>query len=611
MVYKSKLNIIFIAILLSYIFYAKPLLAKSIDENETMLLSYNEVSQDNKIAETTTTDQKNINKNLLLPTQTPGFLPTDIDRTRQYYNNMSDFNPKKESPKKDEGIINLPNIITDPEKRNVDELVILIKEVTISKSSIFSDDELEKFKSLVRNKKVTASDLNNLVYTINNEYQKRRYITAKAFIPVADLEGGILHIELLEARIGKIIVEKNRFNRTFFIKSWLSQKEGDVFDLTKLENDLKNFNKQSRGVYLRAKLKPGKEYGTTDIIITASETIPLHLTSSYDNFGRDNTGLQRGGIVTSLDSVIGIQDRLTNGVNLSRGSISSFTDYSIPLNKKGTRLGGSYMFGNTDISDGIYKSFDINSKTNAFAIYLVHPLVDKNRFSLSSNTSVNFKNSDTTISQFSYTKMRDMNLAVGVNGRYNFNNGVLYSSQYVTNGFISDKKLDTTSYFTKYNGDAFYIHYFKHGIILTAKAGVQYVPQDVSFMEQYQIGGISTVRGFSEGLFLGQTAYFGSLETLLPIPLLPKEVPIPFTENKKFKLRDNIKFAAFTDHGAVYRNGETTTHRNYLTSAGLGLRVSLTKFITARLYWGFGIGKDREINQPTARFHFDLISAPF
>jgi len=105
MVYKSKLNIIFIAILLSYIFYAKPLLAKSIDENETMLLSYNEVSQDNKIAETTTTDQKNINKNLLLPTQTPGFLPTDIDRTRQYYNNMSDFNPKKESPKKDEGII--------------------------------------------------------------------------------------------------------------------------------------------------------------------------------------------------------------------------------------------------------------------------------------------------------------------------------------------------------------------------------------------------------------------------------------------------------------------------------------------------------------------------
>lgn len=554
-----------------------------------------------------------LNKNLILPNQSPGALPTDIDRTRQYYQNMTEFSPRKEKSDDKDDVIMPETSLTLPPRKDPNSPTVLIKDVTISQSAIFSNQELENFKSLVKNKETSVEDLNNLIYVINKEYQKKNYITAKAFIPVTNLKGGALHVELLEAKIGKIVILNNKYNRTFFLKSRLTQKEGDIFDLQTLENDLRRFNKLSNGVKLTAKLKPGATYGTTDILVNADESFPLHLTPSFDNFGRDSTGIMRGGVALSADNVVGIQDRLTGAINLSRSSVTPFVDYNVPINKNGTRVGASYMHGNANITDGMYSNgFNINSKTSIYSAYITHPLVEKDRFSLALNTSFNYKNSNTTINDYNYTGMNDQTIAVGLNGRYDFDNAVLYFSNFITNGIINDTILGTSKYFAKYNGDAFYVRYFKNGIILTAKAGVQAMPQDVPFIEQYQIGGISTVRGYSESLLLGQSAYFGSLEALFPIPFLPKDITIPTKNDKKktFKIRDNIKFATFFDNGAVFRTDEKVTNNNFLSSVGFGLRMSLSKYLTARVYWGFGL-MTVEPGQRTARFHFDLISTPF
>ena len=75
--------------------------------------------------------------------------------------------------------------------------------------------------------------------------------------------------------------------------------------------------------------------------------------------------------------------------------------------------------------------------------------------------------------------------------------------------------------FTKINAETYYVHYLPKNIIATFKAGGQYTPNDVPFVEQYQIGGMSSVRGYSESLLLGANSYYASLEMLFPIPFLP------------------------------------------------------------------------------------------
>ena len=512
--------------------------------------------------------KEKVNKNILRPNESPGLM-TDTDRTRRYFESLEDAHRVEMEEELDESIIIDEEPLKLPARIEKNAATTKINKLEISNSEIFSDTEMAEFASLVEGQELTAEDINNFVQIINNQYAKKKIITARAYLE--SLENGVLKIELMEAKIGAIYVEGNRFNRKFFLKKQISSKPSDVLNLQVLEEDLKTFNKNARSIKLTAKLKPGEEYGTTDVILQANESFPYHFSASWDSFGRESTGLLRGGLMLSTDSLFGFQDRLTGAVNLARSTTNPFVDYNFPVNRKGTRVGGSYMFGNSKITSGEYKDFDLTAKTHIFSVYASHPLVDNEKMQLKFNTSANIKLSTSDISNFRYTNYKDYNLAVGFGGRYNFNKSVLFGSLYSTNGIIEDEIRSFSQYFTKVNADAYYIHYLPKGIIATVRAGGQYSPHDISYIEQYQIGGISSVRGYSESLLLGASSYFVSLEMLFPIPFLPEEIKVPFKKDSTFRLRDSIKVAAFFDNGAVFPHEGKTGTTNFLSSVGAGI----------------------------------------
>ena len=552
--------------------------------------------------------KEKVNKNILRPNESPGLM-TDTDKTRRYFESLEDAHRVEMEEELDESIIIDEEPLKLPARIEKNAATTKINKLEISNSEIFSDSEMAEFASLVEGQELTAEDINNFVQIINNQYAKKKIITARAYLE--SLENGVLKIELMEAKIGAIYVEGNRFNRKFFLKKQISSKPSDVLNLQVLEEDLKTFNKNARSIKLTAKLKPGEEYGTTDVILQANESFPYHFSASWDSFGRESTGLLRGGLMLSTDSLFGFQDRLTGAVNLARSTTNPFVDYNFPVNRKGTRVGGSYMFGNSKITSGEYKDFDLTAKTHIFSVYASHPLVDNEKMQLKFNTSANIKLSTSDISNFRYTNYKDYNLAVGFGGRYNFNKSVLFGSLYSTNGIIEDEIRSFSQYFTKVNADAYYIHYLPKGIIATVRAGGQYSPHDISYIEQYQIGGISSVRGYSESLLLGASSYFVSLEMLFPIPFLPEEIKVPFKKDSTFRLRDSIKVAAFFDNGAVFPHEGKTGTTNFLSSVGAGIRLAISKYLTARAYVGIPLMNCGVYDQASARLHFDIIASPF
>ena len=548
-----------------------------------------------------------INKNILTPNISPGFM-NDTEKTRQYYKQFegahrTNIEQAIEQPLVDDEIIRLPARI---EK---DAVETKIDKVEFSDSEIFSELELFKFKSLLEGQNVTAEDINNFIDIVNNQYAKKNIITARAILQ--SLTGGVLKVELMEAKIGAIYVEGNKFNRKWYLKKQLSSKPNEVLNLKLLDNDLRNFNKGARSVNLSAKLQPGEKYGTTDVILKADETFPYHFSASWDSFGRETTGLLRGGLMMSADSLLGFQDRLTGAINMARSSFNPFVDYNVPINRKGTRFGGSYMFGKSKVTSGDYKDFDLNANTHVFSTYLSHPLIDNHKAQLKINTSANIKLSTADISGFQYTNYKDYNLAFGLSGKYNFKRSVLFGSVYSTNGIIEDSMRSFSQYFTKVNADGYYIHYLPKGIIATVKAGGQYSPHNIPYIEQYQIGGISSVRGYSESLLLGANSYFVSMEMLFPIPFLPEEINVPFNKDAKYRLKDSIKLAAFFDNGAIFPHEGKIGTTNFLSSIGAGIRVAISKYLAARVYIGVPLMNAGVYNQSGTRIHFDLIASPF
>lgn len=557
-------------------------------------------------------DIPDINKNLVSPNESPG-LNTDIQKSRRYYESVEDAHRTKfrKDSSKEQVIEEEP--LKLPARIQKGGTSVHIDRVEFTpKSEIFSDSELAEIKALAEGQDLTAEDIDNLIKLINQQYIKKNVITAKAFLNQGALKGGVLTIELMEARVGEILVEGNKFNRKWFLRSQISNQSGDVLNLKTMEQDLIRFNKNARSVKMSAKLKPGKKYGTTDIILQAEEKFPYHFSASWDSFGRETTGLLRGGFMASADSLLGFQDRLTGAVNLSRGATNPFVDYNVPINKKGTRVGVSYMFGNNKVKSGQYKDFDLGANTHVLSAYITHPLIDSEKGSLSFNTSANLKFSKADISGFTYSNYKDYNFAVGFGGHRNFKRSVLYGSIYSTHGIIDDHIRHTSKYFTKLNADGYYVHYLPHGIIGTLRAGGQYSPHDIAYIEQYQIGGISSVRGYSESLLLASNAYFVSAEMLFPIPFLPEKINIPFTKGEKqYRLRDSFKFALFCDNGAIFPYKGYVGTPNFLMSVGFGLRMAISKYITARIYVGIPVMNTRMYQEPNARVHFDLIVSPF
>jgi hemolysin activation/secretion protein len=552
-------------------------------------------------------EQNQINKNILTPNVSPGFM-NDTEKTKQYYNQFEgahriEIEKTINAPQIEDEILRLPARV---EK---DATTTKIERVEFSNSDIFSELELFRLRSLLEGKDVTAEDINNFIDIINSQYSKKKIITARAMLK--SLKGGVLEIELMEAHIGNITVVGNRFNRKWFLKKQISSKPNDVLNLQILEKELNEFNKNARSIKLSAQLKPGAKYGTTDIELQADETFPYHFSASWDSFGRETTGLLRGGLMLSTDSFLGAQDRLTGAINMARSSFTPFVDYNVPINRKGTRVGGSYMYGKSKITSGNYKAFDLNADTHVFSVYLSHPLINNRRGELNINTSANIKLSTADISGFQYTNYKDYNLAFGLGGRYNFNRSILFGSIYSTNGIIRDDIQGYSKYFTKVNADAYYIHYLPKGIIATVRGGGQYSPYDIPFVEQYQIGGISSVRGYSESLLLDGNSGFVSFEMLFPIPFLPKEIKVPFNPQYTFRMRDAFKFALFCDAGAIIPNKGKTGTTNFLSSVGAGLRIAISKYITARVYVGIPLMNAGVYNQANARLHFDLIVSPF
>lgn len=119
------------------------------------------------------------------------------------------------------------------------------------------------------------------------------------------------------------------------------------------------------------------------------------------------------------------------------------------------------------------------------------------------------------------------------------------------------------------------------------------------------------MRGYSESLLLGASSYFVSMEMLFPIPFLPEEIKVPFKKEQTFRLRDSVKVAAFFDNGAVFPHEGQTGTTNFLSSVGAGIRVAISKFVTARLYVGIPLMNCGVYDQANARVHFDLITSPF
>lgn len=533
---------------------------------------------------------------------------------------------------------------------------VYVENVEISPSLILSEEEIDKIVQKIKGKNIHFEQLEDAVRQINSLYASKGYVTARAFLPTQTVEKGVVKIELIEGKVGTIKVNGNRWTRSSYINKRLGTRTGEIFNVALLEKDIIRFNRYNDGVKLNANLFPGKVDGTTDIVIDAEETFPYHITGLLDNAGRNTIGEVRGGLMLNADSLFGVRDKFTAGAYKSQGSLTPYADYNIPVNKYDGRVGGTFSMSRSEIIKGPYTMFNIASRSYNYALYYTHPLIRKQYFELNGYAGINYKQATTSFDGFDLYTDKVTSAQISLYARYDTKRGIWYANQ----GFYQAVPIfDKGSKYFKYEGGLIRLHDFSHGIVGQFRVNYQAINHDVvPYVDQYQAGGIASVRGFSEGVLIGKSGYLLSGELLFPI--LPKTIKI-WTKEKDNKdkepgvvdvssvsavqdespaviasgdetfsvktkkrtvhrvpfLGKYVKGLVFMDHAGVFPfkgrgpGAEGVSAHDTLTSMGIGLRFTLPKDFTARLYWGYPlIHNVHEAYYKSPRFHFELSLAP-
>lgn len=518
-----------------------------------------------------------------------------------------------------------PQSTPDYMKATIDEIGtkgVYINSIEVSPSEILTKDEINGVIGQYVGKNVFMSDIQNAINAINNLYAEKGYVTARAYLPEQTVSNGNIRIELIESKIGNISIENNKYTTDKYILDRMPQKSGDLFDIVDLEQDVLDFNRYHDGVNLAANLKAGTTPGTTDIELTAQETFPFHIIGMMDNAGRRSTGSLRGGPAIVADSLFHRRDQMTLGSYFSGGSVSPFFDYSYPVNKKDGRVGFTYSstFAKVKYGPAYLTNLGLKSYSYLYSLYYDQPIVRKSGFELRTFASLNYKRSRTwskydgifeqMMGDSPFSNVDQVtSIDVGLNMRKDTKYGIWYLNQ---GAAMALPIFDSDSSYFKYSGSILRLHDFSHGVIGQLRGSYQVIPNSkyIPYLDQFQTGGLATVRGYSEGILMGKSGYFFSGE--LMFPLLPRTITNKDGVTKNF-IGQYIKGAVFADTAGVFPwVGQDYYGGSYfLASLGMGLRVQLPGDLSARLYWGYPlINNAYETNRKMGRFHFELTLEP-
>lgn len=160
--------------------------------------------------------------------------------------------------------------------------------------------------------------------------------TAQAVIRAADFNRGVIEVELLEARLGRVVINSGIVSEEY-LRARMGEGPGALADNRRIAAAAEALQ-ITDGLPVTLAYGPGTARGTTDLTLSVPP-IPRHVTiATLDNYGSFDTGQGRLTLAHTVNSLTGWNDPLTLSTTLSEGSAALALTYSRPVAANGTRL---------------------------------------------------------------------------------------------------------------------------------------------------------------------------------------------------------------------------------------------------------------------------------
>jgi len=313
---------------------------------------------------------------------------------------------------------------------------------------------------------------------------------------------------------------------------------------------------------------------------------------STNNQGSTSVGTIRRQFQLSHGNLLGFGDRLSVSYSQSEGSKALDTiSYTVPLNSRNATLSLSHGRANSNILEKPLDILDIESKSRHYRLTYRQPLrqTATEEFVLGltasreeAQTIIGFNNigpfplyeganrdGELKISALrffqEYTR-RSNRQVFGLRSQFSLGLGAFGAT-------INDDVPD--SRFLAWHGKAEYLRLLAPDTILLLKSEVQLANQSLVSLEQFSVGGQSSVRGYRQSALQADNGFLVSAELRVPILRIPQ-------------LQTVVQLVPFVDFGTVWNSSDSSRElpTRTVSSVGLGLRLPVANQFTARIDWG-------------------------
>ena len=501
--------------------------------------------------------------------------------------------------------------VTDPLKRPEvekpavkaapDAVRFLVREIEFTPSAILGNDELDSVARDFRGKELTFADLQQLAERINALYRAKGVVTAQAVIPPQDVSDGVVRVRLVEGRLGNIHIDGNASTSAGYVKWRLGEAPGTLVDLKVLERDLIRFNRTT-DAQLRAELKPGESFGTTDLYLTLAEPPRHELRAFVDNSGSPSTGELREGVSYLNRSVFGWRDDFSLWATRADGLQSYSATYGLPINPWGGRASYGYYKDYTEVKYGPLASLDITGESEAHIVSLRQPTYVSQTMEIDVTGGYTKRNTANWISgvflQSTKTETGNIGAELQVAGQHGYG---------LANYSVTAGHAYTTSSRNYEIGRGSLRGGYDFGGSWSARGNVSFQHTEDDLLpssEQFFLGGEGSVRGYPVGTFSGDQGYTVNLELHHPIGVLGGEQRGPEIATTGFLFTDYGYVRPFRPPNSLLRASEQ------LSSVGVGLNVVVQKHVTARLTFAYAMN-DLPLEPRRYVVHFQLVASVF
>ena len=428
----------------------------------------------------------------------------------------------------------------------------------------------------------TPDDVDKARAALEKVYHDKGLQTVSVLVPQQDPRRGVIRLEVVEGKVGRLRVNGARF----FLPSQIKREapslaQGKVPDMNQVAKEIVGLNRLADR-RVTPVLRQGVEPGTVDIDLNVEDKLPLHGSLELNNRYSSNTTPLRLNGALSYANLFQLGHTAGLNVQLAPENVHDalvFSGYYMARVSDGVSLMLQGTKQNSDVST--LGGAAVGGRGNTLGLRVLRDLPSGAKFYQSFNFGIDYKQSQESIvigpstiatpityyplcANYGATWLAD-------NSFTEFNSSLNFHLRGLGSGGqdFANKRYNADGSYVYIRGDVAHTHDLSGGSQVFGKIQGQLASQPLVNAEQFAGGGLGTARGYLEATALGDNGLFGTVELRSP--------SLIGTPGKTGTRADEWRFLAFADAGVLgICDALPSQQQSYnFASAGAGMRIKL------------------------------------